>query len=385
MAHESLAKLVNEIRKAAADMVDGDARTNARIDQLAKSLDGVLVRLNRPGTERGASDNEIEIRKQAADFCILRRNVTVPKSDGGANNYVPSPSEIDDAITARTALTNLWRLGDPNRLQGDQRKSLSSFMFGTNEFLLPPVMATQVLSCITDLTDVSGLVNTVTISGPSIRYLIDNQRMSVAAWACETTCFSNNPQPDLQAGLGEMEIKPETIRFIQCVTNDLLADTLEAELPARVRGDCCGCINMRDHYKGFSHPVLDFAPDMAKSLFEEFDSVAEECRAHALFVEQDLQIAFPQLCRLRGLDLAKQDWLWLFDIWRDHDGGQQEFLSAKRQALLDSLRDERELLFKTRERFPEYRVEMTARLYEIGLALAELEPKCPAAPLGKWV
>ena len=135
---------------------------------------------------------------------------------------------------------------------------------------------------------------------------------------------------------------------------------------------------MRDHYRQFSHPVLDFAPDMAKSLFAEFDTVADELRAHALFVEQDLQIAFPQLCRLRGLDLSKQDWLWLFDVWRDRDGGQ-------RAALLDSLNDERDLLFKTRERFPEQSVELTARLYQIGLELAELMPTVPAAPLGEWV
>ena|SRR6516164_3065596 len=141
----------------------------------------------------------------------------------------------------------------------------------------------------------------------------------------------------------------------------------------------------RDHYRQFSHPVLDFAPDMAKDLFAEFDTVAVELRAHPLFVEQDLQIAFPQLCRLRGLDLAKPDWLWLFEIWRDHDGGQQEFLSAERQALLDSLLDERDLLFSTRERFPEHRVELTARLYQIGLELSELEPKSPAAPLGEWI
>src|SRR5262249_6322365 len=44
-------------------------------------------------------------------------------------------------------------------------------------------------------------------------------------WACESSCFANNPQPDLQAGIGEMEIKPETLRFIACATNDLLADS----------------------------------------------------------------------------------------------------------------------------------------------------------------
>jgi hypothetical protein len=42
--------------------------------------------------------------------------------------------------------------------------------------------------------------------------------MFLAAWACESGCFANNPQPDLQEGLGEMDIKPETIRFVVCVT-----------------------------------------------------------------------------------------------------------------------------------------------------------------------
>ena len=96
-------------------------------------------------------------------------------------------------------------------------------------------------------------------------------------------------------------------------------------------------------------------------------------RAQAEFVEQDLQIAFPQLCRLRGLDLTQQDWLWLFDMWRDHDGGQQVIDEAKRAALWDSLIDEREVLFSARERFPEQHAEMTARLMEIGLALAEFQ------------
>jgi HK97 family phage major capsid protein len=44
------------------------------------------------------------------------------------------------------------------------------------------------------------------------------------AWSCEANCFSNNPQPDLQEGLGEMEVKAETLRFIACATSDLLSD-----------------------------------------------------------------------------------------------------------------------------------------------------------------
>jgi copper(I)-binding protein len=36
----------------------------------------------------------------------------------------------------------------------------------------------------------------------------------LGAWACESSCFANNPTPDLQAGLGELEIKAETIRIV---------------------------------------------------------------------------------------------------------------------------------------------------------------------------
>jgi HK97 family phage major capsid protein len=48
--------------------------------------------------------------------------------------------------------------------------------------------------------------------------------MSEAAWACEASCFANNPQPDLQEGLGELEIKAESLRFVACAGRDLLED-----------------------------------------------------------------------------------------------------------------------------------------------------------------
>src|SRR5262245_48921051 len=166
MGMEGLAELVSEVRRVAADINSGDTKTNQRIDVLQKALDGVLLRLNRPGA---AADNDnIDERKQASDFCVLRRNITVPKSDGNTVIYLPSPTEIDEARTACRGLRNLWRLSDPNRLDQLERKSLSSFSFGTNEFLLPPTLASQVLSCLTDPSDITSLTNTVNISGPSI-------------------------------------------------------------------------------------------------------------------------------------------------------------------------------------------------------------------------
>jgi hypothetical protein len=98
-----------------------------------------------------------------------------------------------------------------------------------------------------------------------------------------------------------------------------------------------------------------------------------------------LQIAFYQLQRDRIGNLSRENWLYLFAVWCDHDRGQQVIDDAERAALFDALNDERELLFSTRARFPEHSSEMTARLYEIGRELAELMPTFPAVPLGEWV
>lgn len=223
MAQESFADLVRELKELGAGIVAGDTKTNARIDVLQKALDVLTIRMNRPGAE-GANDNDLE-RKDAVGLCRIRRSLTTPKIEAGlTDDYSPAASEVDAALIFRKALKNLWRHGNIERLGAEERKSLSSFSFGSSDFLLPPTLATQVISCITDPTDLAGLVNSVNISGPSLKFLIDNARISIAAWACEASCFANNPQPDLQAGLGEMEIKPESLRFVVCVTNDLLSD-----------------------------------------------------------------------------------------------------------------------------------------------------------------
>jgi hypothetical protein len=122
----------------------------------------------------------------------------------------PSPSHVDEALAARRGLHALIRHGDMNKLDAFERKSLSAFSFGTNAFMMAPEMSNQVLSCLVDPSDLSGLINRVTISAGSIKFLIDNARMGLGAWACDASCFANNPQPDLQEGLGELEIKAES-------------------------------------------------------------------------------------------------------------------------------------------------------------------------------
>ena len=59
----------------------------------------------------------------------------------------------------------------------------------------------------------------------SIKFLTDNEVWDVAAWACEISCFANNPTQQIGSGLGELEIKPEPLRYIVCATRELLEDS----------------------------------------------------------------------------------------------------------------------------------------------------------------
>jgi hypothetical protein len=114
-------------------------------------------RVNRPGAEGAANDNEVLLRKDAIGLCRTRRALTIPKIDAGvSDDYEPSPSEIDEALTARKAIRALWRHGDQNRLPLEFRKSLSSFSYGSNAFILPPQLAAEALSCLVDPTDPNG-------------------------------------------------------------------------------------------------------------------------------------------------------------------------------------------------------------------------------------
>src|SRR5262249_932002 len=145
-----------------------------------------------------------------------------PKNDGLTPIYVPSSSEIEDAMLATTALRSVFRTGNVDRVEF--KKQLSSFSFGSNEFVLPPQMSDRVLSCLVDPTDVAGLMGQASTSGGSLKFMIDNVRMVDAGWACDASCFSNNPMPDLQDGLGTLEIKVEPIRYVLCADSTLLQD-----------------------------------------------------------------------------------------------------------------------------------------------------------------
>lgn len=188
----------------------------ATIDELAKTL-------RRPGVGGSRSDVEEAERKSAIALLETKHALTVQKRDPD-HPFAPNEDQIATAIEANRAMKSLIHSTNFSQLTEVERKSLSAFNVGSNGFILSPEMSSTVLSCLEDVSDITGLMNNVTIAGPSIRFLVDNVRLDTAAWACEASCFANNPQADLNTGLGELELKPETLRYIVCSTRDLLED-----------------------------------------------------------------------------------------------------------------------------------------------------------------
>jgi HK97 family phage major capsid protein len=221
-------QLIKEIKEARQAVEGRDAKMAQRFAEIEKSVNDLFVRVGRPGGGESlggyAGDAGLE-RKDAIGLCLTKHMLAVPKVDGVQPEYVPTSGEIDEALTAKKAISKLFRHADLGRLEQIERKSLSAFNFGNNGFILTPEMSSRVLSCLEDSTDIASLMHNEQISGPSIKYMLDNARLDQAAWACETSCFANNPQADLAAGLGELEIKAETLRFIACATSDLMQDS----------------------------------------------------------------------------------------------------------------------------------------------------------------
>jgi HK97 family phage major capsid protein len=222
-----LAGIMREVRAASENITTAENHTNKSLAELRTKYGGlestvndVLRKLQRPGSEVGGDTDE---RKHAVQYCMTKHALTVPKNDGHAALYVPSSSEVEDATLATKAIRSLFRHGNIERLDNLERKSLTSFAFGSNQFVLPPQMSDRVLSCLVDPSDISGLMGQETTSGGSLKFLIDSARMG-AGWGCDASCFANQAAPDLSDMLGELEVKCEPIRYVACAGNDLLQD-----------------------------------------------------------------------------------------------------------------------------------------------------------------
>jgi len=126
--------------------------------------------------------------------------------------------------------------------------------------------------------------------------------------------------------------------------------------------------NPRDHYRGFSHPVVfDLPVDSTIDLFTEMDKIADECRANPKHIEGDDQIAFRQRQRKRFPNLSDEEFHYVFAVWRDH-------YAARRRARLAQLSKQREEVFAERAVAPVQHYDaLTAKLMEIGRELAGLQ------------
>jgi hypothetical protein len=128
-------------------------------------------------------------------------------------------------------------------------------------------------------------------------------------------------------------------------------------------------------------PVIELPAETAASVFSEMDEIAAKLRAHPQFIEQDLQTAFYRLQRKRigerlGKNLSREDWLWLFGLWCEHDRGQQVLDDAERDARLAQLSKQREELLAERAVAPPQHYDaLTAQLMKIGTELAALQPR----------
>jgi HK97 family phage major capsid protein len=137
-------------------------------------------------------------------MCQDRQSWQHPNEEGRWIEYQPNGTEIDEAINAHKAWRSIIRHGDMQRLDDLERKSLSSFSFGSSGWVVPPQVSSRVLSCLIDPTDVLSMFSHETISAGSIQYPINHSEAQGAGWACEFECVG--PQATIPPP-GMMEIK----------------------------------------------------------------------------------------------------------------------------------------------------------------------------------
>lgn len=217
----TIADTVAQLGRISTDLA-GHVEKAASIETTVNEL---VKKMNRPqGDDKLSEDAEI---KAARGLLELKHGLKHPKVDPDFP-LTFKDAEVDEARLAVKTLRRVLKMSnidtDLARLGDAERKALSSFSFGGNGFILAPEMSSIVLSCLEDITDIPGLMQNMTISGPSVKFLVDDVRLDQAAWACESDCFANNPKANLTDGLGELEIKPETLRYIVCATRDILED-----------------------------------------------------------------------------------------------------------------------------------------------------------------
>lgn len=233
---DALAELKTETEKkfgtvgevqAKLDRIAADQTERASDLQTLKTfVDDLAKKVDRPN---GSLLDQTEVQKRAQEYARLRHTMLNPTLTNEVKVYDPSKEDLERAELSENAMRKYIRLPHQtdmrNFLSDAEHKAMTAFTFSNNSFILSPMMSNEIISCLIDRSDTAGLFSSMSISKGSVKFLLDNVEFDTAAWACETNCFANNPKAALEKGLGEVEIKAETLRYSLCASRELLDDS----------------------------------------------------------------------------------------------------------------------------------------------------------------
>jgi hypothetical protein len=190
-------RLIGEIQKAIkggaigeqVDTLDRVVQDIAgRMSAVQSACDQLTVKMGRPS---GGFDFSPSSEEAAARGLVqLRHLQRVPKSDPMVPPFEPTSEQMSEAVLAVKGIRGLLHTTSIDQLPFDQRKALSSFNMGASGFILPTEMSDRILSCITDPSDLAGVMGNISISGPAVRFLVDNSNLDLAQWASDCDCFA---------------------------------------------------------------------------------------------------------------------------------------------------------------------------------------------------
>lgn len=239
--------LEEKMAEVRAQGENASAESKAAVEALAKDLTeqaSVVAELKTHGEELAKKMDRPSFGTKAADDADRVAAINWKKLVHNAKHksaevaFDESSVDMDEYFLAKKGMEKMIRTqfaGDRSSyMSPDEMKSLNSFAFEGNNFVLQPEFSDQIINCEDDKQDVTQFFDSVTISKGSIVYPINNDLDFRAAWACENECFANNPKTDLSDGWGQLEMKPHKLRYALCADRDFLDDA-EIDMVAWMR------------------------------------------------------------------------------------------------------------------------------------------------------
>jgi HK97 family phage major capsid protein len=221
--NEVVGELLREVELTRTELTSSDnvrsksiAELRTKVAKMEAAVDGLSRRIGRPSSSLDlGGDGE---REQARALLELKHVMRQPKHDPGGAPFVADDTAIEEATLAVRGIKHLLQTTDASSLPHAEHKALTSFSVGSSGFLLPPEMSGRILSCLEDL------MQNIQISGPSIKFMVDDVDLDVATWSCDHDCWGPGHTKSLTEGLSEIELKPEPLRYVACTSRDLLED-----------------------------------------------------------------------------------------------------------------------------------------------------------------